>query len=249
VCLSDIDDEELARSARDLAKDGTECLSVHLDVSDLSGFLATVREVVNRWGRLDALIQNAIYMPLITFEETTPESWRQQIDVGLGGLFNGTRAVWDLMKDQGGGHIIGVASGSSVRGYPKEIGYCTVKHGQEGFVKALSLEAGKHNIALNTIGVSTPIKPTRMSWVELDRTPQEVKAGWADPVELGKAWAWLASQPPSCFSGYRFDAADLIRTIAAEGYDFAFAPEKVTRYVEDFRGRQEWYAASLDSPA
>jgi 3-oxoacyl-[acyl-carrier protein] reductase len=248
VCISDIHDEELARAARDLAEDHTEYLKLHLDVCDLAGFQATVQEVVDRWGRLDVLIHNAIYMPLITFEETTPESWWQQIDVGLGGLFNGTRAVWNLMKEQGGGHIIGVASGSSVRGYPREIGYCTVKHGQEGFVKALSLEARAHSIALNTIGVSTPIKPTRMSWAELDRTPQEIRAGWADPVELGKAWVWLASQPLSRFSGYRFDAADLLRTIAEEGYDFAFAPEKVSRYVEDFRARQEWYATSLDSP-
>jgi NAD(P)-dependent dehydrogenase (short-subunit alcohol dehydrogenase family) len=246
VCISDINPDELARSARDLADDGTEHMRLHLDVSDLAAFEAVARQVADRWGRLDVLVHNAIYMPLITFDETTPEAWWQQIRVGLGGTFNGTRAVWNLMKAQGGGHIIGVASGSSFRGYRKEISYCTVKHGLEGFVKALSLEARAFNIALNTIGPGTPIKPTRITWAELDRTPPAVKAAWADPVELGKAWVWLAAQPPSRFNGYRFDAANIVRTITAEGCDFPFAPGKVTRYVDDFLARQEWYASYSD---
>jgi NAD(P)-dependent dehydrogenase (short-subunit alcohol dehydrogenase family) len=243
VCISDINPDELARAARDLAGDGTEHLSLHLDVSDLAEFQAVVRQVADRWGRLDVLVHNAIYMPLITFEETTPENWWRQIHVGLGGMFNGTRAAWDLMKAQGGGHIIGIASGSSFRGYKKEIGYCTVKHGLEGFVKALSLEARAYNIALNTIGPGTPIKPTRITWTESDQAAPAEKATWADPVELGKAWVWLAGQPPGRFNGYRFDAANIVKTVAAEGDDFTFAPEKVTRYVDDVLARQEWYAS------
>jgi NAD(P)-dependent dehydrogenase (short-subunit alcohol dehydrogenase family) len=145
------------------------------------------------------------------------------------------------MKAQGGGHVIGIASGSSVRGYKEEIAYCTVKHGVEGFVKALSLEARDHNIALNTIGPGTPIKPTRVTWADYDRTPAELRATWADPVMLGRAWVWLAAQPPGRFSGYRFDAACLVETIDREGDDFEFAVDKVTRYPDDFRARQEWY--------
>jgi NAD(P)-dependent dehydrogenase (short-subunit alcohol dehydrogenase family) len=243
VCISDVNDGELVRAARDLAEDGTEHLSLHLDVSDLAEFRAVVRHVVDRWGTLDTLVHNAIYMPLITYEETTPENWWQQINVGLGGLFNGTYAVWDVMKAQGGGHIIGIASGSSFRGFKREIAYCTIKHGQEGFVKALSLEARLCNIALNTIGPGIPIKPTRITWAEFDQAPAEVKATWADPVELGKAWVWLAAQPPGRFSGYRFDAANIVKTIAEEGYEFTFAPQKVTRYADDFLARQEWYAS------
>jgi NAD(P)-dependent dehydrogenase (short-subunit alcohol dehydrogenase family) len=238
-----VNDEELARSARDLAEDKTEHIRLHLDVASLDEFQAAVDQVVRRWGRLDVLVHNAIYMPLISFEETTPESWKRQIDVGLGGTFNGTYAVWNQMKAQGGGHIIGIASGSSFRGYKKEIGYCTIKHGLEGFVKALSLEAKAYNIALNTIGPGIRIKPTRITWAEYDQTPPEVKATWADPVELGKAWVWLASQPPARFSGYRFDAANIVQTIAAEGFDFEFKPEKVTRYVDDWLARKEWYAS------
>jgi len=242
VCVTDISDEELARCARDLAADGTDFQTCHSDVADLAECERVVNTIVARWGRLDVVVHNAIYMPLITFEATTPEDWSRQIDVGIGGLFNCTYAVWDQMKAQGGGHIIGIASGSSIRGYKKEIAYCTIKHGIEGFVKALSLESKPHKIALNTIGPGIRIKPTRMTWAEYDRAPEELKARWTDPVELGKAWVWLAAQPPSRFSGYRFDAAILVQTIAREGYDFEFAVEKVTLYPDDFRARQERYS-------
>jgi NAD(P)-dependent dehydrogenase (short-subunit alcohol dehydrogenase family) len=246
VCVTDINEEELARCARGLSADGTELEISRSDVADLAACESVVKGVVDRWGRLDVVVHNAIYMPLVTFDATTPQEWSRQIDVGIGGLFNCTFAVWDQMKAQGGGHIIGVASGSSIRGYKEEVAYCTVKHGIEGFVKALSLEAKAHNIAINTIGPGARIKPTRITWAEHDAAPGELRASWADPVELGKAWVWLAAQRPSRFSGYRFDAAKIVETIAREGDNFEFAVEKVTLYPEDFRARQEWYGNYKD---
>lgn len=246
VCVTDINAEEMAQSAADLAADGSTVLALPLDVSDLGAFKDVVQQVVERWGRLDVLIHNAIYMPLIRFNDLSPESWWQQIHVGLGGLHNGTRAVWDVMKAQGGGHIIGIASGSSVRGFKEEVAYCTIKHGQEGFVKALSLEAAPYLIAINTVGPGKPIKTTRLTRAELEQLPEEEKARWADPAELGKAFVWLAAQPPERFSGMRFDAGPIVNAIANEGYDFAFALDKVTLYPDDFVARQRWYDSYED---
>jgi len=246
VCALDISGDELERCGRDLAADHAAFQTCRSDVADLAECQRVVQQIVDRWGRLDVVVHNAIYMPLVTFDATTPNEWSRQLDVGIGGLFNYTHAAWDQMKAQGGGHIIGVASGSSIRGYKEEIAYCTVKHGVEGFVKALSLEAASHHIAINTMGPGARIKPTRMTWAEYDRAPADLKARWADPVELGKAWVWLAAQPPDRFSGYRFDAATLVQTIAREGDDFEFAPEKVTLYPDDFRTRQEWYRTYAD---
>ena len=241
VCVTDLDDAELQRSGRDLAADGTEFLTCRSDAADLGECERVVERIASRWGRLDVVVHNAIYMPLVTFEATAPSEWARQIGVGLGGMFNCARAAWPRMKAQGGGHIIGIASGSSVRGYREEIAYCAVKHGVEGFVKALSLEAREHNIALNTIGPGARIKPTRVTWAEHDRAPAELRASWADPVRLGRAWVWLAAQPLGRYSGYRFDAWQLVETIAREGEDIEFAPEKVTAYPDDFRARQDWY--------
>ena len=65
-------------------------------------------------------------------------------------------------------------------------------------------------------------------------------SGWADPVELGKAFVWLASQPPARFSGLRFDAGPIADAITCGGWDFEFAPHKVTMYPQDLVARQEW---------
>ncbi len=246
VCVSDITDDELARSVSDLRSDGTEALSLHLDVSDLAEFQSVVDRVTAQWGRLDVVVQNAVHMPLLHFEDMSPELWWRQLHVSLGGLFNAIRSSWNVMKAQGGGHIMGIASGSSVRGYKNEVCYCTGKHGQEGMIKALALEAALYQIALNTMGPGKRVKPTDVTWAQLDAMPAEQKAQWADPVELGKAFVWLAAQPPSRFSGLRFDAGPIVDTIAREGWDFGFAPEKVTAYVQDFIARQEWMASYPD---
>jgi 3-oxoacyl-[acyl-carrier protein] reductase len=246
VCVTDVNEDELARCARDLGDDGTEYQAYRSDVAQLDECTSVVKEILDRWGRLDVVVHNAIYMPLIAFDATTPDEWSRQVAVGLGGLFNCTYAAWQQMKTQGGGHIIGIASGSSIRGYKEEIAYCAIKHGVEGFVKALSLESRPYNIAVNTISPGTRIKPTRMTWEQYDHAPAEVRAEWADPVELGSAWVWLAAQPPSRFSGYRFDAGPLVQTIAREGPAFEFAPEKVTLYPDDFRARQKWYGSYAD---
>lgn len=242
VCAADIDLKELARSASDLEADGSLFMTEFLDVVDLTAFQKVVEEVVRRWGRLDVLVHCAIYMPLIRFEECPDHLWWRQFDINFKGFYHGTRAVWEVMKAQGGGHLIGVASGSSIRGYRNEVAYCAGKHALEGFVKALAFEAAPYQIALNTIGPGKTIKPTGITWDELERMPAEAKAEFADPVRLGQAFVWLACQPPDRFSGLRFDAGPIVDTIAAEGFDFEFAPEKVTLYPDDMVARLEWQA-------
>ncbi len=226
VCATDVNAEELAQTGDDLRADGSDGMTALLDAADLGAFQTVVSDVVTRWGRLDAIVHCGILMPLIRFEDTPHDLWWQQIQVGLGGLYNGTRAAWEIMKRQGGGHIIGIASGSSVRGFRDEVAYCTVKHGQEGFLKALSLESAPYKIALNSMGPGKPIKTTRITRAELAQLPDEEKAQWADPVELGAAFAWLIAQPPERFSGMRFDAGPIADTIAAEGFRFCLCAGK-----------------------
>jgi 3-oxoacyl-[acyl-carrier protein] reductase len=105
LCVTDVRDDELARCARDLAADDAEFQSYVSDVADLAECQRVVKRIVERFGRLDVVVHNAIYMPLVEFDATTPAEWSRQIDVGLGGLFNCTHAVWNQMKTQGGGHI------------------------------------------------------------------------------------------------------------------------------------------------
>jgi NAD(P)-dependent dehydrogenase (short-subunit alcohol dehydrogenase family) len=145
---------------------------------------------------------------------------------------------------QGGGHCIAIASGASVRGFVNEVAYCAAKHGLEGFTKALAMEAEPYNIAVNTMGPGKRIKPTSVTRAQAKTVDPVERAAWVDPLALAPAFVWLAAQPPQRFTGLRFDAGPLADTIAAEGFDFAFSPEKVTIYPEDLAERlarrREW---------
>lgn len=241
--VTDINEEDVERTVADIQSSGGRALGFGLDVADNVAFRYVVDEVVRQTGRIDSLVHSAIYMPLAPLETTTTEEWQRQLTVGLGGLFNGVKAVWKSMVAGGGGHIIGIASGSSLRGYHNEVPYCTIKHGQEGFVKALALEARDYNIAVNTMGPGKSIKSTRITWEELEAIPEEQKAGWADPRELGRAFVWLLNQPPVRFSGLRFDAGPILDALRADGESFAVTPQNLTLYPDDFKTRQEWFDA------
>ncbi len=237
VCITDIDAGELAATAEEIRSDGGEVLLRLADVADAAAMQATADAIVAQWGRLDVVVNNAAVMPLVPFEQHTPEFWRKMIDVNLTGVYHGVWAAWPHMVRQGGGHCIAIASGASVRGFVDEVAYCAAKHGIEGFTKALALEAAPHNIALNTMGPGKLIKPTSITRSDEANLSDADRARWTDPLVLAPAFVWLAAQPPARFTGLRFDAGPLADTIAAEGYDFAFAPEKATLYVEDMKER------------
>jgi len=249
VAVTDINLDNIKRTVADITNDDAatgNAWGYVLDTGDPSSIEASVQGVLERFGRLDAVIHCAVYMPLLRFTDTTPESFWKQLEVGVGGLFNLTKLALPHFTDAGqGGHIINIASGSSIRGYHDESTYCALKHAQEGWMKAVVLEWQHDNIpvGINSMGPGKPIKPTRMTWQELETLPEAEKAAWVNPMILGAGFVWLLSQPPERFRGLRFDAGVITDTLAQEGFDFEVTPEKVSMYPADFKERLEWMAS------
>ncbi len=239
VAICDVNASELSATEQEIRADGGEALATVVDVTDFSAMQAMADLIVRKWGRLDIVVNNAAIMPLVSFADHTPAFWHKMIDVNLNGVYHGIRAAWPHLLAGGGGHCIAIASGSSLRGFRDEVAYCAAKHGIEGLTKALAMEAEPHNIAVNTMGPGKRIKPTALTRADEAALSTEERQQWVDPLLLAPAFAWLAAQPPSRFTGLRFDAGPLADTIAAEGYDFDFAPQKATLYVEDFNYRLE----------
>jgi NAD(P)-dependent dehydrogenase (short-subunit alcohol dehydrogenase family) len=242
VLLTDVLDDDLERAVARIADEGGRVEGRHLDAGDADDVGRAVETLLARWGRIDAFVHAGVVMPLGRFDAMDGAAWQRVFDVGLGGLVHGARASQAAMRRQGGGHLIGVASGASLRGYHDEVAYCAMKHALEGFVKALALEFEGERIAVNTVGPGKPIKPTRMTWEEAERVPAEERARWADLTELGRAFVWLAGQPPERYSGLRFDAGPIVDTLAREGPAFEVVAEKVTLYPDDWRARADWRA-------
>tara|TARA_B100001964_G_scaffold117475_1_gene130823 strand:- start:1966 stop:2847 length:882 start_codon:yes stop_codon:yes gene_type:complete len=244
ITIVDINEDEMLETANDIKQCDQETLSIVADVRDIQAMRNAVNQTVDKWGKIDAVICNAATMPLIPFENTSPEIWGDIIGSNLTGVYNTIKASWDPLKRDEGGHCISIASRASLLGFVNEVAYCASKHAIEGFTKALAMESEAYNIAVNTMGPGKHIKPTSVTRQEAESMSEEEQSKWVDPIYLAPAFVWLISQPPSKFTGLRFDAGRIADTVDAEGYDFDFTPEKTTFYVQDLierlAERQKW---------
>ncbi|MBD0349185.1 MAG: SDR family oxidoreductase [Thermoleophilia bacterium] len=129
-------------------------LYVRVDVSDSDSCDAMARAVVERFGRVDVLVNNAGYFTQIVkkpFEELTVEEWDHCFAVNVRGTWLATRAVVPAMKERRYGKIINTSSMTVPSGIPGFLHYVSSKAAIVGFTRALARELGEWNICVNTI--------------------------------------------------------------------------------------------------
>ena len=129
-------------------------LYVHVDVSDPDSCDAMARAVLDRFGRVDVLVNNAGYFTQIVkkpFEELTVEEWDHCFAVNVRGTWLATRAVVPAMKERRYGKIVNTSSMTVPSGIPGFLHYVASKAAIVGFTRALARELGEWNICVNTI--------------------------------------------------------------------------------------------------
>ncbi len=190
-----------------------DLLVVSLDVTSRADAESAVQAVVERFGRIDVLINNAANFYAGYFEELTPEQIEQQLATGLIGPMNVTRAVLPLMRKQRSGHIISISSGAGLMGFEFNSAYCAAKFGLEGWMEALQPEVAPFGInttivnpgffrtELLTRESTTYTEPSiadyaerhaaRREWYESQHGQQS-----GDPATLAQALLMIASQQP-----------------------------------------------------
>jgi NAD(P)-dependent dehydrogenase (short-subunit alcohol dehydrogenase family) len=135
-----------AALTRQVALSIGERASAHAcDVADYDAFAALVAATKARFGRLDALINNAgVIDPIATIAESDPAAWARNIQINLTGAYHAIRAVLPGMLADGGGTIVNVSSGAAVRPLEGWSAYCSGKAGLHMLTRAIALEtAGK----------------------------------------------------------------------------------------------------------
>jgi NAD(P)-dependent dehydrogenase (short-subunit alcohol dehydrogenase family) len=130
---------------------GDRVRAVALDVTDESAARAAVQAAVDAFGSLDVLVNNAGYGDLAPIEDTTLEDFRAQIETNLFGVINVTKAALPIMRRQGSGHIIQLASVGGRVGPIGRGAYAAAKFGVEGFSEVLAKEAGPLGIKVTII--------------------------------------------------------------------------------------------------
>jgi NAD(P)-dependent dehydrogenase (short-subunit alcohol dehydrogenase family) len=130
------------------------CMGVGCDVSQEAETLALAEAVLERHGRIDALVNNAgIYSSLVPtpFEQLDVDEWRRVYDVNVLGMFLATRAVVPAMRAAGYGRIVNIASGTPYKGVPFLLHYVTSKGAVLAMTRAVAKEVGADGILVNTV--------------------------------------------------------------------------------------------------
>ena len=195
-----------------------DLLVVRLDVTNPKDAEAAVNAAVDRFGRIDVLVNNAANFYGGYFEELAPAQIQDQLATGLIGPMNVTRAILPVMRKQRSGHIMSISSGAGLSGFEFNSAYAAAKFGLEGGMESLQPEVEPFGIATTIVNPGyfrtdlltqesatypTPSIPDyadrhaeRVQWYESMNGQQ---AG--DPAKLARALVTIANQqqPPRRF--------------------------------------------------
>jgi NAD(P)-dependent dehydrogenase (short-subunit alcohol dehydrogenase family) len=211
-----------------------ELLVVKLDITSPDDAQAAVQATVERFGRIDVLVNNAGNFYAGFFEEISPEDFRAQIETTLFGPMNVTRAVLPVMRAQRSGLVVAISSTAGIVGQEFCTAYAASKFGVEGWIESLTPEVAPFGIRTMVVEPgffrTELLTPESTNYAEpsiddyAERTEQTV-AVWnsmngqqgGDPAKLAKALVQLASQdePPLRFAA----GADAIATVEQKAKD------------------------------
>ena len=123
-----------------------DLLAVELDIIDTASAEAAVRAAVERFGRIDVLVNNAGNFYAGHFEEVSPEQMRAQIETNLFGPMNVTRVVLPVMRQQRSGHVVTISSTAGLIGQEFVAAYAASKFGVEGWMESLRFDVDPYGI-------------------------------------------------------------------------------------------------------
>jgi NADP-dependent 3-hydroxy acid dehydrogenase YdfG len=186
--------------ARQMADLCTEALVLESDVTRPEDAESIVGRTVERWGRLDVLVNNAGLMLLSPIERARIEDWRRMIDLNLLGLMVATRAALPHMRRQKDGHVVNISSTAGRVANPDASVYAATKFGVGAFSEALRREVYKDNIRVTIIepgAVATELRehvPDPDTRERIDTWARSMRQLQSEDVAAAILYA--VSQPP-----------------------------------------------------
>jgi 3-oxoacyl-[acyl-carrier protein] reductase len=166
VVAADIDGTAAQAVASAIAADGGEAVGLATDVSDADAVDRMAQVAIERFSRIDVLINNASLMsalPRRSWLEIPVEEWDRVMAVNLRGMFLCCRAVFPAMQQQGRGKIVNISSSRVFEGTPLRLHYTSSKAGVVGFTRALAREVGIHGITVNAVSPGNTLSETQVA--------------------------------------------------------------------------------------
>ena len=204
VVIADLLEEEGLEVVAEIGEAGGEALFVRLDVTDESSWQSVVEAAVERFGKVDILVNNAAILRTQGLLETTEEIWDEVMDVNTKGTFLGTKTVIPEMRKAGGGSIINISSGAGITGSRRNTAYHASKGAVRIFTKSTAIQYAGENIRVNSVHpgpVDTDMLASSLT-VEGGRRPEDVPLGrYGMPEEVAYGVLYLASDESSFVTG------------------------------------------------
>jgi NAD(P)-dependent dehydrogenase (short-subunit alcohol dehydrogenase family) len=205
VLVTDIDGKGAFRVAEEIGRRGGQADSYTVDIGNPEQIELAVRKVVEQFGRIDVLCNNAAFIgEWHEVLNATDEEWNGCLNTTILGTQNLTRAVLPSMIAQKRGSIIITGSVMGQVGFPNAVSYSTAKAGLNGFMRSAAYDYGKHNVRVNLIspgairvGYSPDPGDPWHEW-QVSRT---FLGRQGEPVEIANAAAFLASDESSYITG------------------------------------------------
>jgi 3-oxoacyl-[acyl-carrier protein] reductase len=201
VAVADVNGEVVA------ALDGTKHRADVVDVTDSAQVNAWIAAVVEDFGRLDVLVNNAGIIRDNRVEDITDDDWRAVLDVSLTGSFHCARAAFGPMKRQGYGRIVSFSS-MSWRGNFGQANYVAAKAGIVGLTRTLALEGARHGITANAIApglIETPMLASMNGPARDKLTGKIPMRHTGRPEDIAEAAAFLAAEAAGYITGVVLD--------------------------------------------
>ena len=204
VAVCDINVAACEKVVKSIADAGGTAMAVHLDVTDKASVAAMVEGVMQAWGRVDTLVNNAGIVQDAQLKKMTDEQFDRVIDVNLKGVYHCTKAVVDIMLEQGTGCILNASSIVGLYGNFGQTNYAATKFGVIGMVKTWARELGRKGVRANAVCpgfIETPIlksMPEKVIKMMEDKVPL---GRLGKPEDIANTYAWLASDEASYING------------------------------------------------
>jgi len=201
------------------------------DVSDEASWTRLIAETVDRFGRLDVLVNNAGIAIIADIERTTSEIWRRTLAVHLDGTFFGCHHALPAMVASGGGSLINMSSTAALVGIAPYLAYSAAKGGIRSMTKSIAAhcKSRRNGVRCNSIhpgSIDTPMVHAALDGLggikpEGERFPEDVrrKLGLGEPLDVAQLVLFLASDESKHISGAEMviDNADTVAQLSGPG--------------------------------
>lgn len=202
------DEQGAQETARQVRGFGRRAETVQLDLANLPDGAAGIDELIARFGRVDALINNAGAMSKNAFLDVTLDEWRKLFTVDVDGAFICSQKVACAMVAQGhGGRIVNITSVHEHTPLPDACAYTAAKHALGGLTKSMAMELVHHKILVNAVApgaVATPMNNMSEGDGAKSKIPEIPLGRAGETEEIASLVAWLCSDSASYTTGQSF---------------------------------------------